>query len=103
MAGPTTPSAISRTPPGCPPLRSAPTTGRSSPPGSTESRLAESPKVLLTGAPGSGKTTLVREVVRELDPSRVAGFTTEEIREGGERLGFRVRLLHEEAVGCLAH
>ncbi len=46
--------------------------------------------LLLTGVPGVGKTTLVRRVVARLDGLRVAGFTTEEMREGGGRLGFRI-------------
>jgi nucleoside-triphosphatase len=46
--------------------------------------------LLLTGLPGVGKTTLVRRVAARLDDLRVAGFTTEEIREGGRRLGFRI-------------
>ena len=46
--------------------------------------------LLVTGVPGVGKTTLVRRVVDRLEGVRVAGFTTEEIREGGRRLGFRI-------------
>ena len=46
--------------------------------------------LLLTAPPGAGKTTLVRRVAARLDALRVAGFTTEEIREGGRRLGFRI-------------
>jgi nucleoside-triphosphatase len=46
--------------------------------------------LLVTGVPGVGKTTLVRRVVERLEGVRVAGFTTEEIREGGRRLGFRI-------------
>lgn len=60
--------------------------------------------VLVTGRPGSGKTTLVVEVVRRLgaDGFKAAGFVTEEIREGSERKGFKVRDLGgEEAI--LAH
>ncbi len=37
-----------------------------------------------------GKTTLVRRMAARLGGLRVAGFTTEEIREGGRRLGFRI-------------
>jgi len=56
---------------------------------------------LLTGKPGCGKTSLIKKLVSEADiPS--GGFYTEEIRQGGERLGFRlVTLSGEEAV--LAH
>ncbi len=46
--------------------------------------------LLVTGAPGVGKTTLVRRVAARLEGLRVAGFTTEEIRERGRRLGFRI-------------
>jgi nucleoside-triphosphatase len=48
--------------------------------------------LLLTGAPGSGKTTVVRHVAEELRKKkcRIAGFLTTEIREGRERVGFRI-------------
>ncbi|MEK7203909.1 MAG: nucleoside-triphosphatase, partial [candidate division NC10 bacterium] len=51
---------------------------------------------LITGAPGSGKTTLIRAVLAEL-PAKAGGFVTEEIREGGERVGFRVSALDGRA------
>jgi nucleoside-triphosphatase len=47
---------------------------------------------LLTGLPGSGKTTVVRRIVELLKVQRLAGFYTEELREHGQRVGF-------EAVG----
>jgi nucleoside-triphosphatase len=43
--------------------------------------------LLLTGRPGSGKTTVVRRLA-EAFPGRVGGFYTEELREGGQRVGF---------------
>lgn len=46
-------------------------------------------KVLLTGRPGCGKTTLIKRVVNNL-PRRAGGFYTEEIREAGARVGFKV-------------
>ena len=46
-------------------------------------------KVLLTGRPGCGKTTLVKRVVNNL-PGRAGGFYTEEIRDGGTRAGFKI-------------
>jgi len=53
--------------------------------------VAAGPRILLlTGAPGVGKTTLVRRAAEGLSGLRVAGFTTEEIRDGGRRRGFRV-------------
>ncbi len=55
-------------------------------------------KVLLTGRPGCGKTTLIKRVVNKLARS-VGGFYTEEMREGGTRVGFKlVTLDGEEAV-----
>ncbi len=48
------------------------------------------PKILLTGPPGCGKTTLIRKIVQLLEvPAR--GFYTEEVRgAGGRRTGFDV-------------
>lgn len=47
-------------------------------------------KVLLTGPPGCGKTTVARKVA-ELLGSGAAGFFTEEVRDAtGTRTGFRV-------------
>jgi nucleoside-triphosphatase len=46
-------------------------------------------KVLLTGRPGSGKTTLIKRVVTNL-AQRVGGFYTEEMREAGVRVGFKL-------------
>ncbi|MDI9632537.1 MAG: nucleoside-triphosphatase [Methanolinea sp.] len=46
--------------------------------------------ILVTGRPGCGKTTLVREILPDLAGLHPAGFYTEEIREGGSRVGFRV-------------
>jgi nucleoside-triphosphatase len=47
--------------------------------------------LLLTGAPGVGKTTVIRRVAAQLEMRHLRGFYTEEIREGGERRGFRLR------------
>ena len=46
--------------------------------------------LLLTGAPGIGKTTVIRRVAAEFGAIRLRGFYTEEIREDGERRGFRL-------------
>src|ERR671930_595519 len=63
-----------------------------------------SPKILLEGRPGIGKTTVARrlvEVLRMMGAS-VSGFTTEEIRDRGRRLGFRVESLSGPSA-VLAH
>jgi nucleoside-triphosphatase len=57
--------------------------------------------VFVTGPPGCGKTTLIRRVVAAL-PLCAGGFVTEEIREAGDRVGFRVVTL-DGAAGLLAH
>jgi nucleoside-triphosphatase len=52
-------------------------------------------KILLTGRPGCGKTTLIKQVVNEL-PRGAGGFYTEEIRDGGTRAGFKIVTLDGE-------
>jgi nucleoside-triphosphatase len=54
--------------------------------------MAEPTRILLEGRPGAGKTTVARRVVERLLATGipVTGFTTEEIREGRRRMGFRV-------------
>lgn len=46
--------------------------------------------LLLTGAPGCGKTTAIRRLAAAIAPARVGGFLTDEIRESGQRVGFRL-------------
>ncbi|MEE9132968.1 MAG: nucleoside-triphosphatase [Gemmatimonadota bacterium] len=46
--------------------------------------------LLVTGAPGIGKTTVIRRVAAQLEGWRLNGFFTEEIREEGARRGFRL-------------
>jgi nucleoside-triphosphatase len=47
-------------------------------------------RLFLTGNPGVGKTTLVRAIVERLEEVTCAGFYTEEKRQRGQRIGFRV-------------
>ena len=63
-------------------------------------------KILITGRPGCGKTTLIKQVVNKL-PRGAGGFYTEEIRDSesvrerssGTRAGFKIVTLDgEEAV-----
>jgi nucleoside-triphosphatase len=59
------------------------------------------PVYLLTGQPGTGKTSLIKQVVAGF-PTKAGGFYTEEIRRQGTRLGFKlVTLKGQEAI--LAH
>lgn len=44
--------------------------------------------LLLTGPPSCGKTTAILRLVERLPDLRLAGFYTQEIREGGGRVGF---------------
>jgi nucleoside-triphosphatase THEP1 len=47
-------------------------------------------RLFLTGAPGVGKTTLLRAVVEGLETVKCAGFYTLEERQRGQRVGFRI-------------
>lgn len=60
--------------------------------------------VLITGLPGCGKTTLVRNLARRLKEEGVPlfGFWTEEIRDRGRRVGFAIELVGGQK-GTLAH
>lgn len=44
---------------------------------------------LLTGSPGAGKTTIIREVIARIE-ANAGGFYTQEIRAGGTRQGFKI-------------
>ncbi|MEW1908786.1 nucleoside-triphosphatase [Kitasatospora sp. NPDC085895] len=50
-------------------------------------------RILLEGRPGSGKTTAIRRLAALLRTREAVGFTTEEIREGGARVGFVLETL----------
>jgi nucleoside-triphosphatase len=67
-----------------------------------EAMTARKKNILITGLPGTGKTTLLRKVAEELKPFHPAGFLTAELREGKTRKGFELRSLNGQ-VGLLAH
>lgn len=46
--------------------------------------------LLLTGAPGSGKTTILKKVATALRGKCIRGFVTGEIRRAGRRVGFEL-------------
>ena len=50
----------------------------------------ERKNILITGLPGIGKTTLIKQLVYELTRYGPRGFYTEEIRHKGERKGFQI-------------
>ena len=57
--------------------------------------------ILITGLPGCGKTTLIKEISSSVNIEKV-GFYTEEIREKGKRVGFKI-LTFSGKEGILAH
>jgi len=59
------------------------------------------PVYLLTGKPGTGKTSLIKQAVSELKVN-AGGFYTEEIRSQGTRLGFKLVTLDGQET-ILAH
>jgi len=46
------------------------------------------PRILLTGPPGCGKTTVIMRTLERLGDVRVAGFYAREVRKSGKRTGF---------------
>jgi len=58
--------------------------------------------LLLTGTPGIGKTTVIRRAADRLKDKGLRGFYTEEIREKGERRGFRL-VSFEGTTQTIAH
>ena len=57
--------------------------------------------IFLTGAPSSGKTTIIKKVISRLDQLS-NGFYTEEERVDGKRVGFLMKTLDGKS-GYLAH
>ncbi|WP_306300627.1 nucleoside-triphosphatase, partial [Streptomyces sp. NRRL B-24572] len=59
-------------------------------------------RILVEGRPGAGKTTALRRLATLLPTRAVTGFTTEEIRRSGARVGFALETLAGRREG-LAH
>ncbi|MFH1622400.1 MAG: NTPase [Candidatus Omnitrophota bacterium] len=59
-------------------------------------------KIIISSKPGVGKTTLVKELISKLKVT-ICGFYTEEIRENGKRVGFKVVNLENKEEVVLAH
>jgi nucleoside-triphosphatase len=49
------------------------------------------PKLLLTGVPGCGKTTVIIKLAELLRDRKIGGFYTREIRQAGQRSGFAIQ------------
>ncbi len=58
--------------------------------GNTAKKLANKRNLLLTGVPGSGKTTAILEILRRLPDVKAGGFFTAEIRSEAGRVGFKL-------------
>lgn len=61
--------------------------------------------VFITGKPGVGKTTIIKKIISEIKSIKpnwtIAGFYTEEIRQNGQRIGFKIHALNGQS-GVLA-
>lgn len=58
-------------------------------------------RLLLTGVPGIGKTSVIRALLPRIENVNCSGFYTEEKRHRGQRIGFKVVTLNGEE-GTLA-
>jgi nucleoside-triphosphatase len=61
--------------------------------------------LILTGSPGVGKTTALIKIVNGLRSKgiKVGGMLSQEVREGGKRVGFKVIDILMQKSGWLAH
>lgn len=61
-------------------------------------------RIFITGKPGTGKTTLVMKLSSYLQEKgiNITGFYTEEMRERGKRMGFKLTTLPDGQISILA-
>jgi len=61
--------------------------------------------IFLTGQPGVGKTTVLLKAIEELRAKgfNIGGMISQEAREGGSRVGFKIIDLDTKREGWLAH
>jgi nucleoside-triphosphatase len=59
-------------------------------------------RIAITGPPGSGKSTVCRNVLNQLKCT-YGGMTSADIRVKGERVGFEIRDIATGKQGILAH
>lgn len=60
-------------------------------------------KIAITGAPGSGKSTLCKRLIEVLPTVKIGGILTQDIREDRERVGFEIVDILTGERGVLAH
>jgi nucleoside-triphosphatase len=58
--------------------------------------------IFITGNPRCGKSTLIQKILDEISDKNLSGFITPEIREHGERQGFKIIDLASSKEGILA-
>lgn len=59
-------------------------------------------RIAITGSPGAGKSTVCREVLKQLTCT-YGGMTSADIRVNGERIGFEIKDIASGKQGILAH
>jgi nucleoside-triphosphatase len=60
----------------------------------------QKPAILLTGSPGIGKTTVIKQILEQIE-GRAGGFYTREVRRGRTRVSFEMVTL-DGKIGLLA-
>lgn len=58
--------------------------------------------MLITGIPGVGKTTLIKQILSEYKKIKFAGFYTQEVRKKGRRTGFQLVWIPQNTMEILS-
>jgi len=59
--------------------------------------------IFITGLPGCGKSTLIKEIISYFNKKKICGFLTPEIRTDHERKGFLITSLDRKQKEFMAH